>query len=480
MISEPQSTRQPESLLEAGPEPRSDSGPEPRSDLRPGPRRDPQPGPRPGAAYWSLLGASFVSSLGLGVYVPVLSLHARSLGATAAMAGLLIASSAAARVIISMPGAYLGERFGRKPVIIAGTVLRGAAAVMYSLATSFPPLLFWLFLMGLGAAMRQISILSAVALMSGAGKKGRAISTLQAGDLLGYSFGPAVGGIFAEKFGLQAPFLVLGVLEVISAVVVLALFREVRDAPRAARQAGGGSALAAVKDPVFRVMALLSMSMILIRTGSYATMTPLYASFKAGLTQSQIGTAMTMFSIALLVAVQFSGRWADRGRRRELTALYALVAGVAHVFIAQSRSFLSLATAQFMLGLGLGAAMPVPASYIADTYDSASMGLALGALQTASEFGALIGPVTLGFIADVAHGDYSVPMWVGGCFVAVAGLVTVAIMKQPRPRSSAGLDDCLAAPCGGLAAPCGGLAAPRGGTTALTGSTARSDKGEPR
>jgi MFS family permease len=393
--------------------------------------------PRPGAAYWSLVGASFISSLGLGVYVPVLSLHARSLGATAAMSGMLIASSAAARIIISMPGAYLGERLGRRPVIIAGTVLRGASAVMYSLAPSFPPLLFWLFLMGLGAAMRQIAILSAVALMSGAGRKGRAISTLQAGDLLGYCFGPAIGGFFADKFGLQAPFLVLGVLEVISATVVLLLFREVRAEMRSSGRSARGNVLAAAKDPTFRVMALLSISMILIRTGSYATMTPLYAAVKAGLAQSQIGAAMTMFSVALLIAVQVSGRWSDRGRRCELVGLYALIAGLAHVFIAQSRSFVSLAAALFTLGLGLGAAMPVPASYIADNYDHAGMGLALGALQMASEFGALLGPVTLGFIADIAQGDYSVPMWAGGCFVASAGAITVANMRRSRKRIAA-------------------------------------------
>ncbi len=374
-----------------------------------------------------------MSSLGLGVYVPVLSLHARSLGATAAMAGLLIGSSAAARVIISMPGAYLGERFGRRPIIIAGTVLRGAGAVMYSFATSFPPLLFWFFLMGLGAASRQIGILSAIAAMSGSGRKGRDISMLQAGDLLGYSFGPAVGGFFAQRFGLQAPFLVLGVLEVLSAVVVLLLFHEVREGRSTTRASGPGSMAPALTDPVFRVMAVLSMSMILIRTGSYATMTPLYASVKAGLAQSQVGAAMTMFSIAILIAVQFSGRWADRGRKRHLVALYALTAGAAHLLMARSRSFAGVAASQFVLGAGLGMAMPVPAAYIADNYPPGEMGMALGTLQMASEFGALVGPVTLGFIADMAQGNYSVPLQVGGVLIAAVGLIAVATMKETRP-----------------------------------------------
>ncbi len=393
---------------------------------------------RTNVAYWSLLSASFISSLGLGVYIPVLSLFARSVGATAAMAGLLLSTAGAARVMINVPGAYLAERFGRRPVIAAAGILRGIISMTISRCTTFTPLLGLFGLLSLGWAVRYISILSAIAEMSGSERRGRAISTLQASDLTGYSLGPAVGGLLAQRFGLSAPFVALGILEIVSACVVLVLFRE----PRALRaSANSRPSLAGIitsaRDPVFRAIAVVGLSQMVVRSGAYSVISPLYGATHLGLSQGEIGAAMTMSAVAVIVALQFAGRWLDRGRRRQLIAIYTGLMPIALLCISQSRSLITFGAAQFLQGLGNGIIMPVPPSYAAEVSRGGSLAVTMGSLQTISELGSIIGPVALGFIADFTGGNYRTPFWAAAAFVVLAGASALATMGK-RAQAAAG------------------------------------------
>ena len=392
---------------------------------------------RPDIAYWSLIGASFISSLGLGVYIPVLSLFARSVGATAAMAGLLLSAAGAARMIITVPGAYLAERFGRRPVIAASGILRGIVSIIISTCTTFPPLLGLFALLSLGWAVRYISILSAVAEMSGSQRRGRAISTLQASDLVGYSLGPAAGGLLAQRFGLNAPFIALGVLEILCACVVLVLFRE----PAALRHSNGrpsfGAIVTAVRDPFFRAIALVGLSQMVVRSGAYSVISPLYAATKLNLAQAQIGTAMTMSAVAVVLALQFAGRYLDRGRRWQLIVIYTILMPISLLSLSQTRSLFAFGAAQFLQGLSSGIIMPVPASYIAETTRTGSLTIAMGSLQTVSELGSVIGPVALGYIADITNGNYGVSYWAAAALVGAAGLTALVVMREPKRRPAA-------------------------------------------
>jgi len=393
---------------------------------------------RTNVAYWSLISASFISSLGLGVYIPVLSLFARSVGATAAMAGLLLSTAGAARVIINVPGAYLAERFGRRPVIAAAGILRGIISMTISQCTTFAPLLGLFGLLSLGWAVRYISILSAIAEMSGSVRRGRAISTLQASDLTGYSLGPAVGGLLAQRFGLSAPFVALGVLEIVSACVVLVLFRE----PKALRSRSSAlpsfaGIMASAKDPVFRAIAVVGLSQMVVRSGAYSVISPLYGATQLKLSQGEIGTAMTMSAVAVVAALQLAGRWLDRGRRKQLIAIYTGLMPVALLCISQSRSLVTFGAAQFLQGLGSGVIMPVPPSYAAEVSRGGSLAVTMGSLQTISEIGSIIGPVALGFIADATNGDYRAPFWAAAAFVVVAGASALAIMGRQSRTTTA-------------------------------------------
>jgi AAHS family 4-hydroxybenzoate transporter-like MFS transporter len=115
---------------------------------------------------------------------------------------------------------HLGDRFGRKRVIIGGALLFGAFTFVAAYATSVLGLVIFRFIAGLGIGA---SIPAAIALAveyAPAHRKATTISLL----FLGYTMGGALGGFVAARliplFGWPVVFQVGGIVPILLAIVV--------------------------------------------------------------------------------------------------------------------------------------------------------------------------------------------------------------------------------------------------------------------
>src|SRR5690606_21024697 len=85
-------------------------------------------------------GPTLVNSLGHGAIMPVLALRARELGASVAVAALVVALISVGMLIGSLPAAAVIARIGeRKALLIAGVLDAVATA-----AAAVTPTVFWL------------------------------------------------------------------------------------------------------------------------------------------------------------------------------------------------------------------------------------------------------------------------------------------------------------------------------------------------
>ena len=121
---------------------------------------------------------------------------------------------------------FLGDRFGRKKVIIGGALLFGAFTLVTAYATSLTALLVLRFLAGIGLGA---SIPAAVALTveySSARLKNTTVSVL----FLGYTIGGTVGGLIAAKlipiFGWPIVFQIGGAAPILLALVIALVLPE--------------------------------------------------------------------------------------------------------------------------------------------------------------------------------------------------------------------------------------------------------------
>lgn len=172
----------------------------------------PAPPPR---AIWFVLLAVLVDSVGFGIVTPVLPGIVMKLGhvdlsEATRIGGWLGVTYAAVQFLTGPLVGNLGDRFGRRPVLLGAL---GGYAVDYALM-GFAPTLGWLFagraLAGLfGASFGPAG--AAIADISAPEERSRYFGMIGAAFGIGFIVGPAIGGLLGE-FGPRAPFHAAAVL----------------------------------------------------------------------------------------------------------------------------------------------------------------------------------------------------------------------------------------------------------------------------
>jgi hypothetical protein len=87
-----------------------------------------------------------------GLQFPVLPQLARSLELTAADLGLITSATALGRLCSNVPAAFLAEKYGRRPLLIAGPLISAVGMAGLSLSSSFLELVVSNMCVGVGMA----------------------------------------------------------------------------------------------------------------------------------------------------------------------------------------------------------------------------------------------------------------------------------------------------------------------------------------
>jgi MFS transporter, AAHS family, 4-hydroxybenzoate transporter len=217
-------------------------------------------------------------------------------GVTRAALGPALAASVLGMCLGAIAIGRIGDRFGRRPALLASTVLFGATTLLGATATGVASLAAWRFLtgIGLGAALP-----GAVALMAEF-SPGQRRSQLIVGSLLGVPIGGILGSALAAElvpeFGWRALFIAGGVLPLIAAAALLALL------PESPRFLAARAALESKADPhcAFRAAFApgLARDTWVLALAFFANMIAVYAFF------SWVPLVLTSLGFALDQAVR--------------------------------------------------------------------------------------------------------------------------------------------------------------------------------
>jgi MFS family permease len=120
------------------------------------------------------------------------------------------------------------DRVGRKPLIIAGMVLQGAALALMAAATGFVPWAAGAVLIGAGTALVYPTLIAAVGDRAHPTWRATAVGVYRLWRDTGYVVGALLGGIVADAFDLRAAVWVVAALSVASGLVVAARMTETR------------------------------------------------------------------------------------------------------------------------------------------------------------------------------------------------------------------------------------------------------------
>lgn len=369
-----------------------------------------------------------VNQLGFGIITPVLPAYARSFGLGASGVGLVLGSYGLARFIANVPAGQLAERHGRRIVIIAGTAITSVASALIASATNLPQLLIYRLLAGLGAA----TVLTGGQIMVGdiatTDNRGRLMSVYQGFFLVGVSLGPAPGGLLADHFGLRAPFIAYAVFSAAACGVALLLIRETKprggaSGTRAAQEpeatTGDGSLRGVVWSAPFLLIGAVSFVQFLARTGALFTVVPLLGTEQIGLSASRVGFALTFVWLLNIATLYHAGAFSDRFGRKWVIVPATLVSGIAVAMFALSGSYAMFLLSAGVWGVGSGLSGPSPAAYVADIAPAALRGRVFGLYRSVSDSGYIVGPLLLGWLADVS--GYAAPLLLTAALFLISG-----------------------------------------------------------
>jgi EmrB/QacA subfamily drug resistance transporter len=187
--------------------------------------------------WWALLSLLFgLLVVGLDVTILNVALPTLAVDLDASTADLqwIVDAFIVALAALLLPAGLLGDRIGRKKVLLAGLAIFGLACALAATADSVAALVAARALMGVGAAVVMPVSMAVVPSMFAGAERTRAIALLTAGMAIGLPLGPLLGGWLLEHYEWGSVFLINVPLILIGFAAIAVLLPESTDrgAPR--------------------------------------------------------------------------------------------------------------------------------------------------------------------------------------------------------------------------------------------------------
>jgi len=294
-------------------------------------------------------------AVGTGIVVPALPVYAKSFGVSFEVASLVIILHQLGATLSSLPIGLLMDRIGRRKVLLTGPFLLAISSVLVTMAHSFPELLVYRFIGGVGQQMWHLSRLAMIADTGADRERGRQITTMSAMQSSGRLFSPALGGLLAGYWDIRAPFIAYAVLSLIAIIPSFKLVQETaphlrrgavrKQAGTQEREESGFRALFTYQVIIFFVAQFCAG---MTRGPIFSGQLNLYGAYVYNLAPQTIGILATIVTAINIPTTICSGYIMDRfGRKATLVPGFALLT-VALIFISIS-DYLQMPFNMFMV-----------------------------------------------------------------------------------------------------------------------------------
>src|SRR5512147_1303228 len=166
-----------------------------------------------------------VVMLGFGVIIPILPFLVEKFGGSGVAMGMLMAVFSLMQFIFSPFWGDLSDRYGRKPILLLGTLGNGLTMIGFGLSTN----LWSLYLFrALGGILSSATLPTAMAFIGDSTEeheRGGGMGIVGAAMGVGMVLGPGIGGMMGGK-SLQAPFFLSAALSLLAMTLIWFLLPE--------------------------------------------------------------------------------------------------------------------------------------------------------------------------------------------------------------------------------------------------------------
>ena len=357
--------------------------------------------------------ASFFVFLAIGMLLPVLPLYTRGpLGLGDVAVGLAVGMSSPTALLAQPLAGRLGDRRGRRVLMVGGATVMAVAVAGYTLADTLPILIALRLATGVGEALVFVGSGTIVADLAPVDRRGEALSIYTIGFWGGLALGPIVGETILGDDRFDLVWIAAAGCGVVAALVGL-LLPETR--PETAEPSSGKLLHPAAVGP-----GLVLVSAVLGFAGFYTFL----ALYTRELGMDGAGPIFGLLA-AIIVGIRLIGRrLPDRlgPKRASRLALLLLASGLLVVGLWNTEPGLYAGTVVFAVGQAL--AFPSLMTLAVSGAPAADRSSVVGTFSAFADVGFAIGAVSLGAVADAAGYD--------GVFLVAAGASLLGLLVLGR------------------------------------------------
>lgn len=340
----------------------------------------------------------------------------------------------------------LSDRYGRKPVLLAGWLFAIPVPIMLILATDWGWVVAANILLGINQGLTWSTTVVMKIDLVGPDRRGLAMGLNEAAGYGAIAATSLLAGYLAEQYGLRPPFLLGLAYTALGLILSGAFVRETRgqamlDATGATpRRATAGHrfdagmtnrqilALVSLREPALSTASLAGLVNNLNFGLSWVLFPLLFAT--AGLGTGQIGLLFALYPGVWGLGQLATGALSDRiGRKHLITGGMATQAGALAV-IALGGGFGGWTVGTVLLGLGTAMVYPTLLAVVGDVARPAWRGRAVGVYRLWRDLGYAAGALLGGLVADAS--GLRAAIWVAAALSAASAVIVALRMYETR------------------------------------------------
>ncbi len=340
----------------------------------------------------------------------------------------------------------LSDRYGRKPVLVAGWIVGAPIPLLLMWAPSWGWIVFANVLLGINQGLTWSTTVIMKIDLVGPARRGFAMGLNEAAGYGAVAITALATGYIADNAGLRPEPFFLGIAFAgLGLALSTLLVRETRAHAHheAANHTPTNGALhhALSTGEIFRLTsfrerALSSCSQAgLVNNLNDGLAWGLFPIFfaAAGLSVARIGVLAAIYPAVWGLGQLYTGGLSDRIGRKHLIAGGMLTQGVAIAWIAATTGFTAWAVGAAVLGAGTAMVYPTLLAAIGDVAHPRWRARAVGVYRLWRDAGFAVGALLAGILADLVSIEAAI--WVVAALTAASGIVVALRMYETHPSS---------------------------------------------